>query len=269
MKLLKYLSSECIATGVTLADKASLLQEVATLAKKCSACENVSADEILRGLEGRESLGSTGFGGGIAIPHCRLDSVDEFVVGLITVPGGVEFGSLDAKPVKLVAFVVGPESDSTEHIYLLSSISRAFEVPGAVEEMIGAPTPDALRESFLRHVHDELQGDDVGSHLFHVVVQNEDTFQDVVNVFGGIDGCDPMVLNGENAGVYLSKIPLFANLWSDDPKKFNRVIVARVNKRITNETIRRIERMTGPLGDRNDVMVMVQDVYFTAGGLDT
>ena len=269
MKLLKYLSPECVTSGVVAGDKSSMLKEIAKLAKKCSACENVSVDEILRGIEGREALGSTGFGGGIAIPHCRLDSMDEFVIGLIAVPDGVEFDSLDGKPVKLFAFVIGPENDSTEHIYMLSSISRAFEVPGAVDEMAAAPTSDSLRESFLRHVHDELEADDVGSHLFHVVVQNEGTFQDVVNVFGGIDGCDALVLNGENVGVYLSKIPLFADLWSDDPKKFNRVIVARVNKRITNETIRRIERKTGPLSNRSDILVMVQDIYFSAGGLDS
>jgi hypothetical protein len=75
------------------------------------------------------------------------------------------------------------------------------------------------------------------------------------------------VLNSENTGVYLSRIPLFADVWRDNPERFSRLIVATVNKRITNETIRRIERIAGPLKDRDDLLVIVQDLYFCGGRL--
>jgi len=106
-----------------------------------------------------------------------------------------------------------------------------------------------------------------GRNLFHVIVQDENLFQEILQVFGSIESTRAIILNAENTGVYLARIPLFADLWSDNPKRFSQLIVALVSKRITNETIRRIERITGPLKDRSDVMITVQDVFYCAGAI--
>ena len=95
MKLADVLLKECIAVNAQLSDKAEALRQVAGLAKKSSILDNVSEQEILVGLQARESLGSTGVGKGIAIPHCRLKTVKDFVVGIATVPAGIDFDSLD------------------------------------------------------------------------------------------------------------------------------------------------------------------------------
>jgi len=269
MNLFTALSAECIAAGVSLPDKASALRQIAKLAKASPVLEGVSEAEIVTGLEQRESLGSTGFGGGIAIPHCRLENVPDFVVGIISVPEGVDFDATDGKKVRLIVFIVGPERESKEHIRLLSGISQTLSIPGAADELTAAPTNEALRESFLRHVRDELEAaEENGRNLFHVVVQDENLFKDILQVFGSIGTASAIILNGENTGVYLSRIPLFADLWRDNPKRFSQLIVALVSKRVTNETIRRIERITGPLKDRSDVMIMVQDVFYCAGSID-
>ena len=60
---------------------------------------------------------------------------------------------------------------------------------------------------------------------------------------------------------------LFAGLWADNPKRFSQLIVALVHKRTANETVRRIERITGPLKDRSDVLLIVQDVFYCAGAI--
>ncbi len=269
MTLFTALSAECIEAGASLSDKPSALRLVAKLAKASPASEGVSEAEIFAGLEQRESLGSTGFGGGIAIPHCRLDGVADFVVGLVSIPDGVDFDAMDGLAVRLIVFIVGPERESKEHIHLLSGISQTLSIPGVVDELIAARTSDALRESFLRHVRDELEAEgENGRNLFHVIVQDEDLFQDILQVFGSIESTGAVILNAENTGVYLSRIPLFADIWSDNAKRFSQLIVALVNKRITNETIRRIERITGPLKGRSDVMVVVQDVFYCAGAID-
>ena len=79
--------------------------EIVQTARKCSILKNVSDEEILNGLQDRESLGSTGFGKGIAIPHCRLKSVSDFVVGIMTVPAGVDFEALDGEAVNFIIFI--------------------------------------------------------------------------------------------------------------------------------------------------------------------
>jgi len=269
MNLFTALSAECIAAGVSLPDKPSALRRIAKLAKASSILESVSESEIIAGLEQRESLGSTGFGGGIAIPHCRLENVPDFVVGLVSIPNGMDFDAMDGEKVRLIVFIIGPERESKEHIHLLSGISQTLSIPGVVDELTAASTSEALRESFLRHVRDELEAVGKNGHnLFHVIVQDENLFQEILQVFGSIESTRAIILNAENTGVYLSRIPLFADVWSDNPKRFSQLIVALVSKRITNETIRRIERITGPLKDRSAVMITVQDVFYCAGSID-
>ena len=72
-------------------DKDGLLNEIAKLASSDESTQK----KIFENLKEREGLGSTGFGNGIAIPHCALDNIDEFIIGIITVPNGVDYDSLD------------------------------------------------------------------------------------------------------------------------------------------------------------------------------
>ena len=83
MRLPEALREACVAARATARDKDDALAAVARLAKNCPLLEGVDEAEILGTLTQRESLGSTGFGGGIAIPHCRLANVPDFVVGLM------------------------------------------------------------------------------------------------------------------------------------------------------------------------------------------
>ena len=96
MKLIDVLREECVVTGARPGGKEEALVQVAETAARCSVLKGVSTKEIVEALKEREELGSTGFGKGIAIPHCRMESVTEFVVGIITVPDGVEF-EVDSK----------------------------------------------------------------------------------------------------------------------------------------------------------------------------
>lgn len=268
MKVLEVLRSECIETPLAPADKSAALREVAAAAKRSAVLKDVKEEDILEGLERREALGSTGFGNGIAIPHCRLPSVKEFTVGLLGIPEGVDFESLDDEKVRLIVFIVAPDTVSDAHVRLLSGISQALMVPGAVDEMVAAKSPEALRESFLRHIRDEVDtSDQAGRDLFHVFVQDEDLFRDILQVFGGMEGSAAVVVETENTSAYLSKLPLFAGFWTDHPSGFCRLIVAVVNKSMTNETIRRIERITGGPDKCSEVLVSVQDLFYCAGSL--
>ena len=113
MKLANVLRKECVVANVRLADKAESLREVVAVAKKSPLLADVAEKEILAALQSRESLGSTGVGKGVAIPHCRLKSVTEFVVGIITVPQGVDFDAIDGEKVRLIVFIdAASHSDS-------------------------------------------------------------------------------------------------------------------------------------------------------------
>ena len=69
-------------------------------------------------LHKREGLGSTGIGGGIAIPHCRTIAVERLTVHCALKHGGIDFGAPDRKPVKLFFLVVAPPHDVTYLVFL-------------------------------------------------------------------------------------------------------------------------------------------------------
>lgn len=269
MKLIDVLRKECIVAGAQFRDKAEVLCEVVEVARKNSILSNVSEKEILAGLQDRESLGSTGFGKGIAIPHCRLESVTDFVVGIITIPSGVDFEALDGEKVKLIIFIIAPEAQPNKHLKLLSAISRTLLIPGSVEEILAEQTSEGVFESFLRHTHAEIDTSKQGAKcLLDVFIQDENVFHEILDNLTGMETNSLVVFNTENVGAYLAKMPLFADFWRDNPDSFSKVIVAVVDKRLVNEAIRVIESITGDLDKCAGVMVTSQDLLYAAGSLE-
>jgi PTS system nitrogen regulatory IIA component len=268
MKLVDVLRKECVLVNVELSGKEETLQEIARLAKKCSVLESVSEQEIHDGLMGRESLGSTGFGKGIAIPHCRLKSATDFVVGIITVPSGVSFDALDGEKVRLMIFIIAPETQPNKHLKLLSAISRTLLIPGSVEEILAEKTTEAVFESFLRHTYAEIDtSDQTTKCLFNVFVQDKKVFRTILEKLTGVETSSLVVLNSENVSAYLTKVPLFADFWRDKPSSFSKMIVAVIDKRLVNEAIRTVESITGNLNECSGVMVTSQELPYAAGSL--
>jgi len=269
MKLVNVLKKECIVANVKVADKASALLEVARAAKKSSVLGDVAEHEILEKLQERETLGSTGFGGGIAIPHCRMKSVSDFVVGIVTVDDGVEYDAIDGEPVKLMVFIIAPDTESDKHVRLLSSISQALLVSGAVEEILAEKTAEAIFESFMRFSRADIDTADRGSkNLFQIFVQDDEIFHKIVEVLTMTEYSSLVVMDTENIQAYIAKMPLFAGIWSDKRDDFCKLILAVVEKKLTNETLRRIEGVTGNLDECSGVMVTVQELAYCGGSLE-
>ncbi len=269
MKLINVLRGECVQAGANYATQDEVLAAIAALAKKSPVLSSVSEAELLQAFIEREQLSTTGFGNGIAIPHCRVETAENFVVGLLSVPNGVDFAAMDDQPVNLFVFIVAPASSSNEHIKILSAISQVLNVPVNVTEMLAAPSSEVLAENFLRHVRDEADPKQHDTkNLFRIQIQNEELFQDVLQIFEGFNASTVMVTESEPASNYLQKMPLFAGFWSDKSSEFCKVILATVDKQDTNETIRRIEQNTGPIDERNDILLTVQELFYCSGSLD-
>ncbi len=100
--------------------------------------------ELVERLVKRERDGCTGVGRGIAIPHCRLDSVDREVVAFATTAQPVDFGALDGVPVDLVFLVVSPTQAAAAHLQAVARVSRLLRVPGIADALRGAGSADAL-----------------------------------------------------------------------------------------------------------------------------
>ncbi|MFK7865213.1 MAG: PTS IIA-like nitrogen regulatory protein PtsN [Pseudohongiellaceae bacterium] len=91
-----------------------------------SEYSKLDAGEIFSALMARERLGSTGLGGGIAIPHCRVPLCSEIVGMLITLERPVDFDAIDGKPVDIVFVLIVPEQKTDEHIKTLAKLAELF-----------------------------------------------------------------------------------------------------------------------------------------------
>ena len=85
-------------------------------------------DELLVAVRAREQILSTGIGLGIAIPHARIGSVNRFVVAVGRHPAGIEFESIDQKPVQIVVLIAGPKDTQKPYLELLAQLSKRLKL---------------------------------------------------------------------------------------------------------------------------------------------
>ena len=114
----------------------------------------LDAAQGLEDLEAREALGSTAFGRGVAIPHCRSKDIRRPSMALIRLETPLDFGAADAHPVTLVCGLVSPENAGATHLQALAAISRLTRDEAKLQMLADAPSTEAayamLTNQFLR-----------------------------------------------------------------------------------------------------------------------
>ncbi|MHC4547161.1 MAG: PTS sugar transporter subunit IIA [Planctomycetota bacterium] len=101
-----------------------------------TAPEVTDADRLLEAILEREAIMSTGIGLGIAIPHAKIPSVTDFVVGFGKVSGDLDFNSLDGKPVHFIVMIAGPDNQQERYLQLLARITLKLK-DAAVRRRLG------------------------------------------------------------------------------------------------------------------------------------
>ena len=105
----------------------------------------LEADAVFDGLAEREKLGSTGIGGTVAIPHCRMKGLKSAFLAVGISPSGVDFAAADGKPVHLFFVIVSPQSDPQQNLKFLSAISRWVKEDGNVDKVVSLSDPKEIR----------------------------------------------------------------------------------------------------------------------------
>jgi PTS system nitrogen regulatory IIA component len=91
-----------------------------------AAAHGVNASVALEGLQERESLGPTGVGHGIALPHARLQSLDRIVGVFLRLEKPLDYDSVDRLPVDLVFALFAPKDSGVDHLKALALVSRTM-----------------------------------------------------------------------------------------------------------------------------------------------
>lgn len=120
-------------------------QVLLELAQRAAELTGLSARDIYDTLQQRESLGSTGFGRGIAIPHVKLKSLKKIMCLFARAEVPVDFESMDGEPVDLFFLLLAPEHAGGDHLKALARISRLLREPHAIDRLRACDTADQLR----------------------------------------------------------------------------------------------------------------------------
>lgn len=116
---------------------------LAALAELLAGAYGLDRIEVLENLEAREALGSTGFGRGVAIPHCRSKDIRRPSLALIRLEAPIDFAAADSRPVTLVCGLVSPENAGATHLHALAAISRLTRNEAKLQMLADAPTTEA------------------------------------------------------------------------------------------------------------------------------
>jgi len=141
MELGDLLSPESVVAMLRAKNKKQVLQE---LSEKAAELTGLDAKRILEALLQRESLGSTGMGRGIAIPHGRLPGLKRIAAVFARLEEPVDFGSADGENADLIFLLLSPEDAGADHLKALARISRLLRDPLTIEKLRVSRDPAAL-----------------------------------------------------------------------------------------------------------------------------
>lgn len=144
MKLLDYLDASRIELHLKGTTKDQILSDLVTILTGQGAI--AQKDDLLATLLQRESLGSTGIGHGVAIPHGRCRELTRPAVVFGRAELEVNFDSIDGLPARIFFLLVAPESENNDHLHLLAQIARLMRDPAIREQLLTLSSPEAVLE---------------------------------------------------------------------------------------------------------------------------
>ena len=141
MTITDFLAPQHVVLDVRLPDKRRLLED---LARRAAATLALDAGFIQGALEAREALGSTGVGGGIALPHARLAQVRRPSGLMLRLRPGIAYEAIDEQPVDLVCLLLIPAETPSEPLNALACVARRLRDPRLVAALRHVRDPAAF-----------------------------------------------------------------------------------------------------------------------------
>ena len=139
MRLKEFLSPDAISLSLRGGSKDEILAEMVSLL----GTDERSAGTLLRILQRRENLGSTGIGRGIAIPHGRSLVVSRLRLAFGHKPEGIDFQAIDGKPVFSLFLIMAPPLEiSNQYLPVLGKIAQFAKEPDVPDRLAGIKSAD-------------------------------------------------------------------------------------------------------------------------------
>ncbi len=147
MKISDFLSPDQVIVNVRRLNKRQLLQD---LAEKAAAALHLQADDVASALLKREELGSTGTGGGIAIPHARMQDVQKPFGMLTKLKHPIDFDAIDGQQVDIVFVLLLPISAVGDQLGALALVARRLRSTETLAQLRRAKDASELYSEIVR-----------------------------------------------------------------------------------------------------------------------
>ncbi|CUH79281.1 PTS sugar transporter subunit IIA [Tropicibacter naphthalenivorans] len=141
MKFVDLLKPEAVKVVSAVTSKKRLMHDVSDLAE---SAYGLSAQVTVEALMERETLGPTGVGHGVALPHARVAGLTDVVGAFILLERPIDFEAVDRQPVDLVFSLFAPEEAGVEHLKALALVSRTLRQETLCAKLRANPDPQTL-----------------------------------------------------------------------------------------------------------------------------
>jgi len=142
------LSEKQIISNMVATEKWQAIEEIVMFLVQGGIIKEQDKEEVIASLYQREETMSTGIGFSVAIPHASLNAIDHVIVAFARSQEGIEFESLDAKPVHFIVLFLVPSNEFQVHLKTLSAVAKFFNNRFMRDDLMAAPDASAIMEIF-------------------------------------------------------------------------------------------------------------------------
>ncbi|MGP6089037.1 PTS sugar transporter subunit IIA [Antarctobacter jejuensis] len=141
MKFVDLITPDAVKVISSTSSKKRLMHDISDLAE---SAYGLMGPTILEALMERETLGPTGVGHGVALPHARVGGLDRVVGSFILLEKPIDFDAVDRQPVDIVFGLFAPEEAGVEHLKALALVSRSLRSARLCAKLRANPVPSTL-----------------------------------------------------------------------------------------------------------------------------
>ena len=147
MNISDFLALADVLVDFRASDKKQLLRD---LSQRSAHAQNLDGDQVSQAILKREELGSTGVGGGVAIPHARIASLTDAFGVMVRLRKAINFDAVDGQPVDLVFLLLLPQRAEGSHLNALAAIARRLRESRRVQALRQASDVESFYHTLTR-----------------------------------------------------------------------------------------------------------------------
>ena len=148
MKLTDLIPRKAIIPELKAKDKKAAIHELVQVIRKAHDGEKFKVEEVVDAIVAREKTGSTGIGGGVGIPHAKVDGVKDVVGAFGRLHPGLDWSAVDGEPVQLVFVILAPPAKGDLYLQTLRKVMTALKKPNFVKFLKQVKTVKDIEEVF-------------------------------------------------------------------------------------------------------------------------